>query len=435
VRSLSLATVALGLVAWVASARAAEPAEKLLYTRADIVTAATGEASLRRAYTRQMELPSETCAGGPFTCATDRLYGQVYMLAFFEETVSRGADGKAMLDRRERGRLTLALDLSKEAENRFEDAVLAHLEQLGVAAFARPWASMRFLDEPLGQRSLRQSAAPVWVCTELDGAYGYDLLVIEGDKGERSYSGSGDAAKSACRAIEGAVKDAEPTLFRTIPDIRAQLRQDVRLASFSNLDGLTWANRLVTVPGGATFKKLVLGGDRKTGAVRDFKDGVFVGNEGRYGAVARDARLPRANLELAEVPMWVTRWTFDATRERFGKDPRTERDPRVSFLVAVAPVSDPLMDKVERARIELFVPEHRVIAAAIARLAESATLGPSSIVDALTDPTIWPSSGDWMIVTCRDDGSARYGLAPFADAAEVANPRDACAAIRRQIGE
>ncbi len=76
-----------------------------------------------------------------------------------------------------------------------------------------------------------------------------------------------------------------------------------------------------------------------------------------------------------------------------------------------------------------------MIAAAIARLAESATLGPSSIVDALADPTIWPSSGDWMIVTCRDDGSARYGLTPFADAAEVANPRDACAAIRRQIGE
>jgi hypothetical protein len=35
----------------------------------------------------------------------------------------------------------------------------------------------------------------------------------------------------------------------------------------------------------------------------------------------------------------------------------------------------------------------------------------------------------------RDDGSALYGITPFAEVARVDNPREACAAIRREIGE
>ena len=50
-------------------------------------------------------------------------------------------------------------------------------------------------------------------------------------------------------------------------------------------------------------------------------------------------------------------------------------------------------------------------------------------------PPLWPSFGDWIIVTCYDDGSARYGVAPFADVAKVSNPREVCAAIRREIGD
>jgi hypothetical protein len=151
VRSSSVATLGLGFLAWSASAPAAEPVDKLLYTRADLVIAVTGETSLRRAYTRQVELPSEKCEGGPFTCAADRLYGQVYVLEFVEENTTRGADGKPTVDRRERGRLAIAVALSKDAENKFEDALIAHIKELGVAQFALPQAGMAFLDEPLSQ--------------------------------------------------------------------------------------------------------------------------------------------------------------------------------------------------------------------------------------------------------------------------------------------
>jgi hypothetical protein len=426
--NIRILRIAPAVAATVTLALAADPTERLVYTRADVLTMVTGEALLRRAYTRQIELPSLTCAGGPFTCVADRSYRQVYALSFVEETVSRGPDGKAAVDRRERGRLTIALDLSKEAETRLEDALVAHVSQLGVAAFARPRAGMSTLEAPLGQETLLQSAAPAWVCKELDGAYVYDLVHHDG-----SSSRGGDEAQKACRAIEAAVQSVEPTIFRTMPDIRAELRQEVRLSSFSSLEGLTWTSRLVPIPAGATFKKVSLGGDRMTGSVRDFRDGAFVGHEGQYGAVEQDARLPRASLDLAGAPMWVTRWTFDAIRERHGEEPKSERDPTVSLLVAVAPFADPLMSELDRARTDLFVPEDGLVAAAVARFTRSATLGPAAVADAIAHPKIWPTRGVWVVVTCRDDGSARYGISPFAEAAEVANPREACAAIRGGI--
>jgi hypothetical protein len=172
-----------------------------------------------------------------------------------------------------------------------------------------------------------------------------------------------------------------------------------------------------------------------TGGLRDRLGGVFRGHEGRYGGVERDVRLPRASLDLAEVPMWVARWSFDATREEFGSEPRRQHLESAWLDVALVPIVDPSMESLERTKTELSVPDERVIAAVLAQLVHSNEPGPSQVSDALADPETWPSRGDWIVATCRDDGSARYGIAPFAEAAEVANPQEVCGAIRRVLGE
>jgi hypothetical protein len=48
----------------------------------------------------------------------------------------------------------------------------------------------------------------------------------------------------------------------------------------------------------------------------------------------------------------------------------------------------------------------------------------ADLVAAIAVPTLWRARGDWLVVTRRDDGTARYGIAPFIDAAEIgsANP-------------
>lgn len=338
-----------------------------------------------------------------------------------------------MTKRRDRGRLLVALTLSQDAEDHLEQALASRLEELTVAAYALPQAGMGYLLEPFTQRTLLQSTSPAWVCTELDNVYGFDLAVGDGNASS-SYSRAGEVADRACRAIGATIEDAAPEISRTMPDIRSQIRHEIRLTTVSTLAGLTWADRLVSLPNGVTFEKSRLDG-KKTGAIRDYRDGAFVGHEGRYGEAGREVRLPPTSLDLVEAPMWVARWSFEVTRETFGDEPRTIHEPPTSIVMAVVPVSDPLMDDLDRSRTALAVPDQPLVDQAVASFKRSSVLGAGVIVEAFADPTIWSSSGDWIIVSCRDDGSARYGLAPFAGAAEVTNPREACAAVRQEIGE
>jgi len=411
---------------------AVEPEEGLVYTRADVVVAVAGEVTSRRAYSKRIALPSDECQEGAFTCVEDRIYGQVYALSFVEETFSRQPDGAAVT-KLDRGRLLVALTLTQDAEDHLEEALDRRLEELTVAAYALPQAGMGYLLEPFTQQTLLQSTSPVWVCQELDNVYGFDLAV--GDvNASSSYSRAGEVADRACRAIGATIEGAAPEVNQTMPDIRSQIRHEIRLATVSTLAGLTWADRLAPLPTGVTFEKTQLDG-KKTGAIRDYRDGAFVGHEGRYGEAERKVRLPPTALNVVEAPMWVARWSFEVTRETFGDEPGTDRDPPTSIVMAVVPVSDPLMDELDRSRTPLAVPDQRLVEQALASFKRSGVLGPRVIVEAFANPTIWPSRGEWLVVSCRDDGSARYGVAPFAGAADVTNPREACAAVRQEIGE
>jgi hypothetical protein len=408
----------------------AQDIDRLLYTRADVASAATGEVSLRRAYARRIQLPSESCEEGKFRCATQQFYGQVYLLDFVEETALRGEGGNTTNERVDRGRLAIAASFPKEAEGTFEDSLLDHLRHLSVAAFVRPRAGMAFLEDPLGHETLGRSTGPVWLCAVRNDAYSYDLLI-----GDNTYSGDGPSAKRACRAIEGAAEDTDLSVLRTIPDVRVELRQEVHLSSASTLEGMTWAHHLVPLPKGATFKKGTLAKRTMSGGATGFRDGAFWGHEGRFGGIERDVRLPQASVELEGAPMWITRWTFDAMLERFGQDPERQPYPRKSLLVAVAPIADPLMGEADRGRTDLSVPTSALEGAVVARFLTADLLGPSVVSDVLADPAWWPWRGDWLVVTCRDDGTARYGIVPFVDAAPVDNAREACAAIRRGTEE
>jgi hypothetical protein len=403
------------------------PDESLFYTRADVIAGAIGEASLRRAYTRQLGLPAEKCeGGGDFTCVEHRVYGQVYSIEFVQEVMTGGA-----IERRDKGRFSIALSFPKDVEDRFEADLVARLAHLDAAAFDAPRARLGYLDEPLAQGTLEKSALPVWVCAEGDGDHNYDLLISDA-RGTRSYSGWGEAGSAACRDIARAAAGVEPSRFRTAPDIQTQRRAEVRLSSASTLSGLTWASRLAPIPEGVTFEKKALPRQSPSGGLRDLRAGVFVGKEGRYGDVQRDVTIPRASLDLAAAPMWVARWRFDVIRERFGEIPKSERGPTQSLVVAVVPLSDPSM--LERSKLDLSVPDDQFLAAA-AKSFRSGGVTSADVVGALNDPRVWPARGEWLVVTCRDDGTARYGIAPFADVADVANAREACAAIRGVIGD
>ncbi len=412
---------------------AAEPDPSVLFTRADAVEMVVGQVELRRAYTKRIALPQEECPGEPMSCTEDRIYGQIYSLEFIEERLHGGEDGEASTERIDRGRLFLALELSPEHEDLVEEALIGHLEGLGVAAFGRPLAGMGYLRDPFSQTVLVRSALPAWVCSELAGEYRFDLVVAEDGGMRRVRSGSGDLAERPCREIERAVDGVESETLRSMPSVRAQRRHAVRLQSSWKPEGLTWADDLAELPADASLVKQHLDGKR-TGAARDYRNGVYRGHEGRYNDVERDVLLPQASLHLLEAPMWVSRWTFETVNETFGLQPELIDEMPVSIVMAVIPVADPSMDELTRTRTALFVPDKELVAAAMAKMEESETLEPSLVPSAFATAELWPAQGDWMVVSCLDDGTSRYGIAPFAAAAKVTNAQEACGAIVREIG-
>ena len=413
---------------------ASGPEEEIIFTRADVLAATTGEVEFRRAYVKRVPLPQTECEGGLFACEEDLIYGQIYSLTFSEKIISRDLDGQAASDRRARGRLTVAMDLSPENEDLFEHALVAHLEGLSVASYSRPYASMGYLRGPLSPQTLLRSTLPPWVCKELNGEYVFTFLISEDDKSLQFFGRIGEVADRACRVIEDAVEDESAEILRTMPDIRTQVRHVVQLRTVSTLEGLTWSDELASIPDAVTFEKRWLDG-QKTGGVRNRREGMYKGHEGRYGDVERDVLIPSAALNIVEAPMWVTRWSFEATREHFGAQPEVAPDSSASIVLALLPITDSLMAELSRTRTPLHVPDKRLVEEAIARFKRSSVLAPSLVEAAFAAPEIWPAQGDWMVVSCRDDGSARYGIAPFSAVAEVTNPRETCAAIMREIGE
>jgi hypothetical protein len=372
-------------------------------------------------------MPLPECAQGRFACIEDTIYGQVYELSFTAEKLSREREGVLATDRADRGRLLVVLDLSKQDEDSFEDACRAELASLSPAAFSLPQAGMGYLQGAFSQELLERSAHPAWVCTELQGTYRCDIVAARG-----SYSADGEIAERVGRTIAQATASIPANIIRSPPDIRAQERTEVRFRSSSTLTGLTWSDRLAPVPGGASFTKQPLEG-KKTGGSRDSMGGVYRGHEGRFGETEREVRLPAASLELLGVPMWVSEWRFEKTRETFGETPTAKREPPVSVVLALAPIADPLMDDLSRGRSPLTVPADTLVDSALMLFGQNAKLDPTLVAEAIANPQLWPDAGDWLIVECRDDGTARYGIAPFASAAAVTNPSEACAAIRREL--
>jgi hypothetical protein len=425
---IGFVTLALAHVALLAP----EAGEQVVYTRADVVSAVTGEARLQRAYSKRLALRAPDCEEGEFSCTEDVIYGQIYSLRFSRDSTSRLSDGSAATDRTDRGTVLVAVDLAPDDEELLDESLLAYLEGLSAAAYAGPQAGVRFGRDPFSQRVLERSERPAWFCRELDGEHGCAVLAGD-DHALRTWSRGGEDAEAACRTLEAAVEGSAPEIKRTTPIIREQIRQAVRLRSVSTFEGLTWADTLAPLPDGVTFRKRALDHER-TGAIWDLHEDVFRGHEGRYDDVERDVLMPPAAVRVIEAPMWVTRWTFEATREIFGVRSETVPEPPVTVVVAVLPIEDPLMAGISRTRTPLHVPTERIVSEVVALFESQEALRPSLVVSAFSDPEIWPMEGDWLVVSCHEDGTARYGIAPFSVAATVTNPREACAAIERELG-
>ena len=318
--------LALGVATLLTTLTAAEPDDKPAYARVEIQQATVGEVAIRRAAAKLIDLPSAKCDGPPFSCTAPVFYGQVYVLYFTEEERKRRGDGAVEPDRRDRGALMIATNFPPGAADHFDDALTGYLKSLAAPAFAEMRAGLRYQAGPLDPEGLTASSEPVWICAMERGAFSYDLQINADGRVSGTRAESGGRAVGPCAAIQRAVQGVLPEIIRTLPDVRADIRREVRVVQGDTLGGASWASRLAPLPDGVTLKKTALEKDRKTGAIRDAHEGVYRGHEGRYGSVSRDVIVTRADLDHAGAPRRAERWTYDTIAARFMMTSR-ETDP------------------------------------------------------------------------------------------------------------
>lgn len=408
----------------------AAPTGEPIFSRVEILSATRGQIELRRGPARQLDLPLPECAVGDIACRSNALYRQVYDLRFTVEDPSRQQETRFRTEHIDRGRLLIAVDLAPQDETQFDDALDADARALTAASFSQPLAGMGFLTGALSQGMMARSARPAWICRQTAGRFVADLVVGEHGEVQRTYGVSGEVAERGCNEIARGLSEVDPEILQTRLEVHSEKRSEVRLRSASTLAGLTWSDRLAPLPAGVIFSKRALNG-QKTGATFDSHGDAFRGHEGREGTVERNILMPATVLALIQMPMWVSEWRFTTTHESFGKEPILKQDEATSLTVAVIPIVDPLLDELARRSTPLDVPDKALVAAVMTRLEGSAEMTPDLIVAALADRRVWPALGDWLLLICQDDGTARYGIAPFPAVAKVTNAVEACAAVRR----
>jgi len=427
-RDAAMFTVAvLTLLLGVPGGALAGDGDRVVYTRAEVLEASAGVVELRERAVARLELPQPHCDGGSFRCSDVVIYGQALSLTFRQEIDRTEPGGTRRREIVERGRLLVAIDLDFEDTFRLEEALTEHLAALSAPAFEEPFACMGFLRRPFELALFERSEQPVWVCRTDGEGVAADILVAT-ERGVTTFGRDGRTAEEGCAAIAEATASGETQLFRTPVLARSVRRQEIRLRTRSTTTGAYWSDALASLPPGLEYGKRALGGGR-TGSILDRKGGLFIGREGRFGGVERSLRAGPVSFDLIGWPMWAARWEFRTAIERFGVAPELKETGRASVLVAVVPIRDPLMGEEIAVDTPVSIPEEDLVERAREAFSAAAFPAPRDVESVLATPGLWPAAGDWLVIVCRDDGSARYAVAPFPPEATVSNRTEVCSVV------
>ncbi len=406
------------------------PAADVFWSRAEVLEQIHGVAEVRGPVQARLELPDPQCETGPFSCTADRLYSTVVGVRF-TQLVLRSGGGQARWEEIERGEIVSAFEFDSDAALQFGEDVAEIVRRLSPARFELPFAGLGHLEPPLEAWRLERSKWPAWVCAVREGRSWADIVAkVERGSSVHAWGRGGEIAERGCASLREALRTAETEAFRTLPVVRRLREREVSLERGSTLSGATWLEALASLPEEVHYEKRWVAG--KTGGARDTHHGLYRGQEGRYHGVERRVVLGTAMFDLAARPAWVARFVFSTRERRFGAEARDEVLQEARLLVGIVPLRDPLMSEAAAGE-PLAVPEEGILQRVLSRLEGSSEPGPEDALQALGDPELWPAFGDWLVVSCDDQGDASYGIAPFVDAARVGNPETVCPALERVL--
>lgn len=415
----------------------------VVFERVEPVEVRTGVVRLCSVQAPLLEVPDlEARPSRPGAWREDR-FARLYTVDFQLETRRRGG-----IEEEDRGALLLAVRTGSQELLALDERLRSLLLSLGPDAFVRPLAGIEE-NAPDFLNLAEISTEPSWACSRRGGRGSIGSATMYSRKTERSPGeqvrviGTSTAsfseenqARSVCETFLEAAHGCLSEEIRSLAVPRELHEWRVEMDEASTLPRELARDDVPPLPQGVErSKKTVPGTMMGTSLSADGSQGSYIDREVEWAVRTAPSSIP---LDLLAHGAHVSRWKITERQRRFGVLPRNDETVTAMRTVAFVPLP-PLAAPDERPaplfpvelNAELFREDIGHVLDAASTLdgdvLELALRGGSG-----AGPQ-WLRSEGWLMVVCREDGTAWFGLPPTAAWNVVTNAALICAAMERML--
>ena len=418
-----------------------------LYRRVVPLEATTGVTSIRETVARQIDVPAE-CEDGSMECTEMRRFARVWRIDFGVETqTNTGEETVVVLE--DRGTVWLALAAERDDEEDYAAHLRDALARLGAAAFDEPHAGLRPDRRPFDGDVAARSTEASWACFEYGdstSATRYRREVTVADDGTVHVNGTSSSTHDEeeitgrlCAALDEATAAAHAEVIRTMSTPRLLLEDVLRVEVSDSLPARLHGDELVALPEGAWLaRKSVPGVSRSTGLSRrdDVIESRVAIEEVEISARIMPASLPTA---AARSNVWHSRWTLETVERRLGPLPATRVLDSWSITASLMPTVPPedldqggepgsvIADPDEAYPVRL--DQQAMFDSVATSLDFRAEVSPDVLADLIVRKITGLDSPGWILVLCRPDIEATWGVAPPAGRSRLLNGDEFCGTV------
>ena len=455
---------AAALLSMTAAMLPVDASEREIYRRASILDMRSGVMEVREVIAPLADVPV-IGRGGASTETTAQRFARAYRVAFLEELRSADEAGERRALRTPLGEIHLALAFEREDEELYDDELRDALSSLSAEAFAEPLAGLDQRTPPFDASTVAaRTQEPSWACfetAETTRATRYTRTVTPHRDGGEPTVATGSAGYSdeeitapLCDGLRNLTEPSRPVVIRTAPTPLSLLETTVRVAEAGGIPGRLTRDELASLPDEAVMLRRRNPGTKR--AIHRGERGSLTSGSFTLEGETLITALKPANLrpQLLDGPAWLARFGVEVSERAHGPAPSDTPLETWDIHVALLPVGPPTeveadfeleFDEegravgVKRPASELSPDEEAnvqfdsdaFVEKVAERLADERSLTTGALESALTQQPGGLASRGWLMIVCRDDGTATYGVPPAPSRNVVTNPGELCDVLRR----
>jgi hypothetical protein len=401
----------------------------VVFERVEPVEVRTGVMRLKTVQAPLLEVP-DLEARDPIPWREQR-FQRLYAIEFGLETKRR--DRAAAVD--DRGTLLVAVQAKPDDLVALDERIRAHLASLGPDAFALPLTGFYEGQPPL-DGLIAITVGPSFTCTVRPGRKTAGIYQRTADSAGITGFSTGDIPERLCPELLGAVAGSAAEETRTLSGPREIHEIVVELEVSNTLPEEVLLDDLPGLPSGVTWTKRSKEGGGYS--VESGEAGTIPRATFFFGGMEWDASTVPSSLspDLLSRGAYVSRWTLRTLERRVGVEPKREVGMAGVLTLALLLVPPPALEgekSPSKASLPVRFDADAFRAEVARRLDAGSALDAATLESALTVEPKGLDSDGFLLVVCRGDGSAWFGLPPTRTHSPVTNASLICAAMDRML--